>query len=112
MLPINVAVADLVAARSLCQDNGGKRPRKSDSCYRQVIASLQSVGVNLSYEAMKKRVKRASLENRATTETEILRLNNLSEQSVVSSLTSPSLTSDDRGETAPTPEQQSNIPVG
>ncbi len=62
-------------------------------------------------------MKRASLENRATTE--MLCPNNLSKQSVVSSLTSPSLTSKDTGETAAdehqlliTPEHQSSIPVG
>jgi hypothetical protein len=51
---INAAIADLVAARHLCQDDGGKRLRKSNQSYKQVIASLQSVGVNISYEAMKK----------------------------------------------------------
>ncbi len=85
-----MAITDLVAARNLCQDNGGKRLRNSNQSYKHVIASLQLLGVNISYEAMKKRVKRASLENRAT---------DLSEQSVVSSLSSPSLTSEDTAET-------------
>jgi hypothetical protein len=79
----NVAIADLVAARNLCQDNGGKRLRKSSQSYKQVIASLQSVGVNITYVALKKRVSRASLEDRATAE---IRLTSPSEQSVVISI--------------------------
>ena len=79
----NVAIADLVAARNLCQDNGGKRLRKSSQSYKQVIASLQSVGVNITYDALKKRVSRASLEDRATAE---IRLTSPSEQSVVISI--------------------------
>jgi hypothetical protein len=95
---INVATADLVAARNLCQDNGGKRLRMSSQSYKQVIASLQSVGVKITYDALKKRVLRASLEDRATAE---IRLTNPSEQSesVVSSLSSSSLTSKDTDKT-------------
>jgi hypothetical protein len=76
----------------ICQYNSRKRLRKSDQSYKQVIASLQLVGVNIRYEAMKKRVKRASLELE-------IRAKDLSEQSVGSSLSSPSLTSKDMSET-------------
>ena len=51
---INVAIADLVAAKRLI---------KSSHSYNNVIASLQWVGVDRTYDALMKRVARASVEN-------------------------------------------------
>ena len=59
---INVAIADLVAARKVHHTDGGKRLIKSSHSYKNVIASLQSVGVDITYAALMKRVARASVE--------------------------------------------------
>ena len=87
---INVVIVDLVAARNVHHADGGKRLIKSSHSYKNVIASLQSVGVNITYDALMKRVSRASIED-STTE---IRLTNTSTESVVSSL-SPHTQSDD-----------------
>jgi len=41
--------------------DGGKRLIKSNHSYKNVIASLQSVGVGITYDALMKRVARASV---------------------------------------------------
>ena len=53
---INVAIADLVAARKVRHADGGKRLIKSNHSYKNGIASLQSVGVDITYDALMKRV--------------------------------------------------------
>ena len=55
---------------------------KSSNSYKNVIASLQSAGVNITYDAMMKRVSRASAEDIVTE----IRSTNTSTESVVSSL--------------------------
>jgi hypothetical protein len=74
---INVAIADLVAARNVHHADGGKRLTKSSDSYKHVIALLQSVGVKITYNALMKRVSMIITEIRVT---------NTSESSVVSSL--------------------------
>jgi hypothetical protein len=59
---LNVAIVDLVAARKNRRADGGKRLIKSNHSYKNVIASLQSVGVDITYNALTKRVARASVE--------------------------------------------------
>jgi len=86
-----VAIADLVAAKNVCRlTDGGKRLVKSSHSYSIVIALLQSVGVNITYDALVKRVSRASAEDSIAE----MRLTNLSEESVGSSL-GPHKQSDD-----------------
>ncbi len=70
---INLAIADLVAARNVHHADGCKRLSKSSDSYKHVIASLHSV---------MKRVSRALVEKNITE----IRLTNTSESSVVSSL--------------------------
>jgi hypothetical protein len=60
---INSAITDLVAARNVWHADGGKRLIKSSNSYKNVIESLQSAGVNITYDAMMKRVSRASVED-------------------------------------------------
>ena len=60
---LNVAIDDLVAARKVRHADGGKRLIKSNHSYKNVIASLQSVGVGITYDALMKRVARASVED-------------------------------------------------
>ena len=60
---INAAITDLVAARNVRHADGGKRVIKSSNSYKNVIASLQSAGVNITYDALMKRVSRASVED-------------------------------------------------
>jgi hypothetical protein len=55
---LNVAIGDLVAARKNRRADGGKRLIKSNHSYKNVIASLQSVGVGITYDALMKRVAR------------------------------------------------------
>ena len=57
---INVAIADLVAARKV---RHGKRLIKSSHSYKNVIASLQLVGVDITYAALMKTVARALVED-------------------------------------------------
>ena len=45
---INAAITDLVAARNVRQADGGKRLIKSSNLYKNVIALLQSAGVNIT----------------------------------------------------------------
>ena len=61
-----MAIANLVAARNVRHADGGKRLIKSSHSYKNVIASLQSVGVNITYDALMKRVSRASIEDSIT----------------------------------------------
>jgi hypothetical protein len=82
---INAAITDLVAARNVRHADGGKRLIKCSNSYKNLIASLQSAGENITYDAMMKRVSRASVEDIIT---EIRSTNTLTE-SVVSSLSSP-----------------------
>jgi hypothetical protein len=49
---INLAITDLVAARNVRHADGGKRLIKSTNSYKNVIASLQSVGVDITYDAL------------------------------------------------------------
>ena len=79
---INFAIADLVAARKVCQADGGKRLIKSSHSYRNVSALLQSVGVVITYPALMKRVARALVEDSIAE----IRIPNSSAESVVSSL--------------------------
>ena len=88
---LNVAIVDLVAARKNRRADGGKRLIKSNHSYKNVIVSLQSVGVGITYDALMKRVARASVEDIIT---EIRSTNTLTE-SVVSSLSSPREQADD-----------------
>jgi hypothetical protein len=77
---INLAITDLVAARNVRHANGSKRLTKSSNSYKNVIASLQSAGVNITYDAMLKRVPRALKEDTVTE----IRLTNTATESVVS----------------------------
>ena len=86
---INSAITDLVAARNVRHADGGKRLIKSSNSYKNVIASLQSAGVNITYDAIMKRVSRASVEDIIT---EIRSTNTSTE---VSSLSSPREQADD-----------------
>jgi hypothetical protein len=88
---INAAITDLVAARNVRHADGGKRLIKCSNSYKNLIASLQSAGENITYDAMMKRVSRASVEDIIT---EIRSTNTLTE-SVVSSLSSPREQADD-----------------
>jgi hypothetical protein len=76
---INSAITDLVAARNVRHADGGKRMIKSSNSYKNVIASLQSAGVNITYDAMMKRVSRALVEDIITE----IRSSNTSTESVV-----------------------------
>ena len=59
-----MAIADLVAAKNVCRlTDGGKRLVKSSHSYNIVIALLQSVGVNITYDALVKRVSRSLAED-------------------------------------------------
>jgi len=60
----DVAVADLVAAINVRHSNGGKRLTKGDQLYKHTIASLQANGINITHNALKQRVSRASVEDR------------------------------------------------
>ena len=51
------------AARKNRRADGGKRLIKSNHSYKNVIASLQLVGVGITYDALMKRVARASVED-------------------------------------------------
>jgi hypothetical protein len=100
---INVAIADLVAARNDHHTVVGKRLAESSDSYKQVIASLQSVGVKIAYDALMKRVSRSITEIRVT---------NTSESSVVSSLSphgqaNDSLTSENTAEETTSHDDQS-----
>ena len=88
---INSAITDLVAARNVRHADGGKRLIKSSNSYKNVIASLQSAGVNITYDAMMKRVSRASVEDIITE----IRSTNTSTATEVSSLSSPREQADD-----------------
>jgi hypothetical protein len=79
---INLATADLVAARNVRHADGCKRLSKSSESYKHVIALLHLVGVKITYDALMKRVSRALVEKNITE----IRLKNTSELSVVSSL--------------------------
>ena len=85
---------------------------KSSNSYKNVIASLQSAGVNITYDAMMKRVSRASVEDIITE----IRSTNTSTESVVSSLSSPrkqandSLTSENTTETTSHNDQSLGTP--
>ena len=110
---INAAITDLVAARNVRHADGGKRLIKSSNSYKNLIASLQSAGENITYDAMMKRVSRASVEDIIT---EIRSTNTLTE-SVVSSLSSPreqaddgSLTSEKTAETTSHNDQSLGTP--
>ncbi|KAL3804780.1 hypothetical protein ACHAW5_001887 [Stephanodiscus triporus] len=84
---INVAIADLVAARNVRRADGGKRLIRSSQPYKHVITSLQSVGVDITYDALVKRVSRAVLEEDTPRVEPEIRLS-MSEESLVSSLSS------------------------
>jgi len=109
---INLAITDLVAARNVRHTDGGKRLIKSSNLYKNVIASLQSAGVNITYDALMKRVSRASVEDIITE----IRSTNTSTKSVVSSLSSPheqadnSLTSENTAETTSRNDQSLGTP--
>jgi hypothetical protein len=60
---LNVAIGDLVAARKNHRADGGKRLIKSNHSYKNVIVLLQSVGVGITYDALMKRVARATVED-------------------------------------------------
>ena len=87
---LNVAIGDLVAARKNRRADGGKRLIKSNHSYKNVIASLQSVGVGITYDALMKRVARASVEDSIAE----IRIPKSSAESEVSSL-SPHEQADD-----------------
>ncbi len=57
-----MAIADLVATRNVRHADGCKRLSKSSDSYKHVIASLHLVGVKITYDALMKRVSRASVE--------------------------------------------------
>ena len=61
---IDVAVADLVAAINIRHSNGGTRLTKGDQLYKHTIASLQANGIDITHNALKMRVSRASVEDR------------------------------------------------
>ena len=115
---INSAITDLVAARNVRHADGGKRLIKSTNSYKNVIASLQSVGVDITYAALMKRVARALVEDHSIAE---IRIPNLSAESMVSSMSprkqaNDSLTSENTAETTShedqslgTPELQSSV---
>ena len=97
---INVVIADLVAARKVRHADGGKRLIKSNHSYKNVMASLQSVGVGITYDALMKRVARASVEDSIAE----IRIPKSSAESEVSSLSpheqaNDSLTSEKTAET-------------
>ena len=99
---INVAIADLVAARKVRHADGGKRLIKSNHSYKNVIASLQSVGVDITYDALMKRVARASVEDSILAEIRIPKSSAESEVSPLSSCNQAdedSLTSENTTET-------------
>ena len=58
---LNVAIGDLVAARKNRRADGGKRLIKSNHSYKNVIASLQSVGVGITYDALMRTPSTASV---------------------------------------------------
>jgi hypothetical protein len=60
---INVAIADLVAARNVQHADCGKRLIKSSYSYKHVIASLWLVRFNITYNTLMKRVSRALVED-------------------------------------------------
>jgi hypothetical protein len=60
---MNMAVSDLIAARNVRRSAGGKRLTKSSHSYKHVISLLESVGVKITYDALMKRVARASVED-------------------------------------------------
>jgi len=109
---INSAITDLVAARNVRHADGGKRLIKSSNSYKNVIASLQSAGVNITCDALIKRVSRASVEDIITE----IRSTNTSTESVVSSLSPPrkqaddSLTSENTAETTSHNDQSLETP--
>jgi hypothetical protein len=87
---LNVAIGDLVAARKNRHADGRKRMIKSNHSYKNVIVSLQSVGVGITYDALMKRVARASVEDSIAE----IRIPKSSAESEVSSL-SPHEQADD-----------------
>ena len=112
---INSAITDLVAARNVRHADGGKRLIKSSNLYKNVIASLQSVGVDITYNALMKRAARASVEDSIAE----IGSTNTSTESVVSSLSlsSPceqagddSLTSEKTAETTSHNDQSLGTP--
>ena len=108
---INLAITDLVAARNVRHANGSKRLTKSSNSYKNVIASLQSAGVNITYDAMLKRVPRALKEDTVTE----IRLTNTATESVVPSLSpceqaDDSLTSENTAETTSHTDQSLGTP--
>ena len=58
-----MAVSDLIAARNVRRSAGSKRLTKSSHSYKHVISSLEPVGVKITYDALMKRVARASVED-------------------------------------------------
>ena len=108
---INVAIADLVAARKVRHADGSKRLIKSNHSYMNVIASLQSVGVDLTYDALMNRVARASVEDIIAE----IRMPKSSVESVVSSPSprkqaNDSLTSENMAETTSHKDQSLGTP--
>ncbi len=106
---LNVAIGDLVAARKNRRADGGKRLIKSNHSYKNMIALLQSVGVGITYDALMKRVARASVEDSILAE---IRIPKSSAESEVSSLSprkqaADLLTSEN---TATSHDNQSNPP--
>ena len=104
---INSTITDLVAARNVRHADGGKRLIKSSNSYK-------SAGVNITYDAMMKRVSRALVVEDIITE---IRSTNTSTESVVSSLSSPreqadddSLTSEKTAETTSHNDQSLGTP--
>ena len=61
---IDVAIVDLVAAINFHHTNGGKRLIKGNQLYNHVIASLRANGIEITHDALKKRVSRALVEER------------------------------------------------
>jgi len=107
---INIAIADLVAARKVRHVDGGKRLLKSNHSYKNVIASLQSVGVDITYDALMKRVARASEEDMIAE----IRIPKPSAESVVSFLSpreqaNDSLTSENTAETTSHEDHHSEL---
>ena len=58
---IDLAVADLVAAIKVRHTSSGKRLSKGNQSYKRTIASLQANGIDITENALKMRVSRASL---------------------------------------------------
>ena len=112
---INVVIADLVAARKVRHADGGKRLIKSNHSYKNVIASLQSVGVDITYDALMKRVARASVEvsiaeiriPKSSAESEVSSLS--PREQAVDSLTSENTATSHDNQSLGTPELKSRV---